>query len=250
MSRSKISSRIRNRGSRSRRESPYLTTYIEGICDLYPQERIPGVAMGEACGEGCEQDEQKLICLDDITAAGVPYCTHACEFRDDCPEGFLCVVGSSEDDKLCRRYPEGDAPGADLGDACSGEETGFACQIGLFCALDGDVRYCTGKCLDETSPLISTACPAEYCCQARRGGTYACLLAAEGEECEIGGFVEPEIRDDPDDLDDTEGGDGEAGADPGGDEAVEDDGSVDNSLCTTAPRPSDHAGLLRLFTRR
>ncbi len=219
-----------------------------GICDLYAAERIPGVAMGEPCGEGCEQGEVELVCLDDVTADGIPYCTQACEFRDDCPDGYFCVDGGrGGEDKYCRRYPEGAEPGADLGDACSSEETGEACQIGLFCARDGRSSYCTGKCQDTSSPLVSASCPEEYCCEARRGGIYACLLLDEGEDCEGFPFEDELDVDEP--APDGEGDDDE-GSDEGeeAEEPPAGDGSVDNSLCTTAPSSPSAAWSL-LFRR-
>lgn len=217
---------------------------IEGICDLYAVEFAPGVEMGEPCGEGCEGG---LVCLNDDTAGGVAYCTRECEFRDDCPAGYFCVSGEREDDKLCRRYPEGEEPGADLGDACSSEGTGSACQIGLFCTQDGQVEYCTGRCQDETNVLVAAACPPDYCCEARRGGIFACLLIQPGDQCEGADFrAEQEKEELPEEGD--EEGDGEAGA---GEEAAGEDGPVDNSLCTSAPvGAGTEGGAWRLFARR
>ena len=195
---------------------------IEGICDLYALATRPGVSMGEPCGEGCEGT---LICLSDETAQGVPYCTHDCDFRDDCPEGFFCVQGESTN--LCRRYAEGDEPGADLGDACSSPETGGACQIGLFCVQDGDASYCTGQCDDFSNPLVSAECPPGWACQQRRGGVYACLV----------GDDEAAVADPPPDLPDDEApddGEPESETEDGVDDAEADMG-VDNSLCATPP---------------
>jgi hypothetical protein len=170
----------------------------DGVCDLYPAGRPPGLVKGEACGAGgsCEGD---LLCLG---AEPDGYCTGRCAWRDDCPEGLFCV--EAEDyGPLCLRFPPEAPPGAELGDACG---PGGECQLGLVCLREAGAAYCSGECDVYAEPWVRRDCPPGWRCAERRGGRLACIPAppdAGADAADAGG-------------DAGDAGDATAGAPPAG----------------------------------
>jgi len=125
-------------------------------------------AIGDSCDDGvCGPGE---VCIPDAEGT---YCTTRCP-AGGCPEGYRCedADGVAE---LCV-HGEPPPPPVGLGEAC---ESSNDCEVGLFCAQDDDVRFCSRAC------TVPGSCPEGYRCQGRM--TPTCVpedgLPGMGEPC-------------------------------------------------------------------
>ncbi len=118
-------------------------------------------------GELCASNTECLggLCMDDV---GIRYCTYACTFDPDCPQGFHCRMG------YCMR---GD-PGTD-GDPCVNNDD---CVAPTTCYSDGQWAYCTQMGCEGGG-----ICPSNMIC-TMVGQTGVCTLtsAPVGEPCASG----------------------------------------------------------------
>ncbi|MEZ4337198.1 MAG: S1 family peptidase [Sandaracinaceae bacterium] len=131
------------------------------------------VSGGRSLGEPCAADAE---CGERCVAGA---CAIACSAVTPCPTGYACADG------LCLRGTPGD-----LGDPCA--EDG-ECRSGLFCAVQGDRRWCAALCTDASE------CAASMDCVETGGGAIcaptgpilgeACGGECGGGACEDGACV-------------------------------------------------------------
>jgi uncharacterized protein (TIGR03382 family) len=97
---------------------------------------------------------------------GDSYCSATCSTDSDCPSAFHCRNGAN----VCIRGARGN-----VGGSCA--ENGD-CAVGLFCAAQGDARWCTQFC------EIPSECPDNFSCTAV-GEQSICSpdLGTTGTEC-------------------------------------------------------------------
>lgn len=116
-----------------------------GRCSVCADENTfaEPAGLGESCEDdmGCSSD----LCLSELDDS---YCSSVCDTDSDCPSTFHCRQGAN----ACIRGSRGN-----VGGSCT--ENGD-CASGLFCAAQGDTRWCTQFC------EMPSDCPDNFTCLA------------------------------------------------------------------------------------